>query len=121
MTRASSFFGDHVEPHLADALDRALEAIAWREPGDAGGGAGRDEVAGTQGAHAREKADVLAHAADHVAGMRGHDMLAVQLDVDAHILRLGQLVARHDPGAERGKGVEALADVARVLTVASPG
>ena len=52
-------------------------------------------------------------------GVRGHDVLAVQLDVDARVLWLGQLVLGDDPRAERGEGVEALADVARVLVACS--
>src|SRR5438445_13388848 len=65
--------------------------------------------------------DVIPQAADHVARMRGHRRPAVELDLDAHVLRLGQLVARDDPRPERGEAVEALADVAGVLAAASPG
>src|SRR2546425_4120485 len=68
-----------------------------------------------------QKPDVIPQAADHVASVRGHRRPAVQLDLDAHVLRLGQLVARDDPRPERGESVEALADVARVLAAASAG
>src|SRR2546427_13295864 len=68
-----------------------------------------------------QKPDVIPQAADHVASVRGHRRPAVQLDLDAHVLRLGQLVARDDPRPERGEGIEALADVARVLAAAPPG
>src|SRR5438874_4596090 len=118
---ATSFLGAYVERHFPDPLDAALQPIARRELGDAGRRAGRDEIAGAQCQHAGEEADVVAHAADHVLGMRGHHVPAVQLDVDARVLRLGQLVPRHDPRPERAEGVEAFADVARVLAIAAPG
>src|SRR5437667_414035 len=68
-----------------------------------------------------QEPDVIPQAADHVASVRGHRRPAVKRDLDAHVLRLGQLVARDDPRPERGEGIEALADVARDLAAAPPG
>src|SRR5438067_12376718 len=53
--------------------------------------------------------------------MRAHGELAVLLDADREALRIVDLVARHDPRSEAGEGVEALADVARVLPAPPPG
>src|SRR5262245_6857368 len=57
---------------------------------------------------------MVAEAADHVARMGGHGQAAVLLDRDGERLRLGDLVPGHHPRAERGEGVEALANVPRV-------
>ena len=44
-----------------------------------------------------EKADMLAQAADHVAGVRGHRFFAVLQNLDRKILRLFNFITRHDP------------------------
>src|SRR5689334_8651085 len=64
---------------------------------------------------------MLPNAADHVACVCGHRRLAVLLDVDGKILRLVDLVFRDDPWPECGEGIEALADVARIMPAAAPG
>src|SRR5712691_5913895 len=74
--------------HLADFLDAALQVIAVGELRHARRRAGRDEDAGLERRHAREKADVLAQPADHVAGVRAHRELAVLLDADREVLRI---------------------------------
>src|SRR4051812_14506107 len=116
-----SGLGPHVDFHLADLLDRALETVAVLELAYASRRPRGDEVARTQREHAGEEPDVLAHAADHVAGVRLHLGLAVLLDAHGEVLRIGDLVARDDPRPEPGERVEALADVARVLPPATPG
>src|SRR5207247_5032546 len=85
------------------------------------GRARRDQEPGLERHHVREKANVLAKSADHVASVRAHGELAVLLDADREILRIVDLVARHDPRPEAGEGVEAFADVARVLPAPPPG
>src|SRR6266704_3410895 len=107
--------------HLADFLDAALQVIAVGELRHARRRARRDEHTGRERRHAREKTDVLAQAADHVAGVRAHRGLAVLLDADREILVIVDLVARDDPGPQAREGVEDLADVARVLPAAAPG
>src|SRR5581483_5232099 len=67
------------------------------------------------------KTDMLAQAADHVAGMRDHRLLAVLQHFDRKILRLVDLVAGHNPRPQRAEGVEAFADVARVVHALAPG
>src|SRR5437764_14034736 len=86
-----SFLSVDVEGHLADVLDAAFELVARCELGDAGRRTGGNEVPRPQGDDAAQEADVVAHAADHVLGMRGHDVSSVQLDEDPGVLRLGQL------------------------------
>src|SRR6266567_2362781 len=113
--------GPDFDLHLADFLDAALQVIAVGELRHARRRAGRDEPAGLERRHAREKADMLAQSADHVAGVRAHRELAVLLDADREVLRIVDLVARDDPGPQAREGVEALADVARVLPAAAPG
>src|SRR5712692_4013838 len=113
--------GPHLDFHLADFLDAALQVIAVGELRHARRRAGRDEDSGPERRHAREKADVLAQSADHVAGMRAHRGLAVLLDADREVLRIVDLVARDDPGPQARESIEALADVARVLPAAAPG
>src|SRR5216683_4901121 len=108
-------FCPHRNFHLADALDAAPQVIAVGELRDARRRSRRDQDSGLERHHVREKANVLAKAADHVAGMRAHGELAVLLDADREVLRIVDLVARHDPRSEAGEGVEAFADVARVL------
>src|SRR5580765_8808171 len=110
----------HRHLHLADPLDAALEDVARGELLHAGGGAGGDEHAGSEGGHAREEADVLAQRADHVARVRAHGEAAVLLDADREGLRVVDLVARDDPRAQARERVETLADVARVVPAASP-
>src|SRR5207245_10879147 len=46
---------------------------------------------------------------------------AVRLEAVREVLGIVDLVARHDPRPEAGEGVEAFADVARVLPAAPPG
>src|SRR6266851_6906467 len=116
-----SALGPDFDLHLAGFLDAALQVIAVGELRHARRRAGRDEHAGLERRHAREKADVLAQPADHVAGVRAHRELAVLLDADREALRIVDLVARDDPGPQAREGVEALADVARVLPAAAPG
>src|SRR5438128_1629325 len=107
--------------HLADFLDAALQVIAVGELRHARRRARRDEHTGRERRHAREKTDVLAQAADHVAGVRAHRGLAVLFDADREVLRIVDLVARDDPGPQAREGVEALADVPGVLPAAAPG
>src|SRR6266581_2128295 len=114
-------FGPHDHFHLADPLDAASQVIAVGELRDARRGSRRDQDSGLERRHVREKANVLAKPADHVAGMRAHGELAVLLDADREVLRIVDLVARHDPRSEAGEGVEAFADVARVLPAPPPG
>jgi len=85
------------------------------------GVARRDEDAGFERHHLREKADVLAQSADHVSGVRAHRELAVLLDADREVLRIVDLVARDDPWAQSGEGIEPFPDVARVLPAPPQG
>src|SRR5262245_58912142 len=112
--------GEHRDFHFADALDAALKTIAAGELAHARGRARGDQRTGRKRGHAGEEADVLAQGADHVAGVRAHRELAVLLDPDRQVLRIVDLVARHDPRPEASEGVEALADVAGVVPAASP-
>src|SRR6266851_1271841 len=114
-------FSPHRNFHLADALDAAPQVIAVGELRDARRRSCRDQDSGLERHHVRKKANVLAKAADHVAGVRAHGELAVLLDADREVLRIVDLVARHDPRSEAGEGVEAFADVARVLPAPPPG
>src|SRR6266581_1406126 len=113
--------GPHRHFHLADPLDAASQVIAVGELRDARRRSRRDQDSGLERHHVREKANVLAKAADHVAGMRAHGDLAVLLDADREVLRIVDLVASHDPRSQAGEGIEAFADVARVLPAPPPG
>src|SRR5262245_12985598 len=108
------------ELDFSDFLDASLQPVAIRQLPHACRRAGGDEIARAQGQHAGQEADVVAQPADHVTGVRVHDGLAVLLDADLEVLRLVDLIARHDPGPQSRERVEALADVARVLTSAPP-
>src|SRR5213596_3369486 len=119
--RARLAFGPHRHFHLADPFDAASQMIAAGELRDARRRPGGDQDSGLERHHVREEADVLAEAADHVAGMRAHGELAVLLDADREVLRIVDLVARHDPRPEAGEGIESFADVARVLPAPPPG
>src|SRR5258706_573437 len=114
-------FGPHGNFHLADPLDAASQAIAVGELRDARRRARRDEDAGLERHHLREKADVLAQSADHVCRVRAHRELAVLLDADREVLRIVDLVARDDPWAQSGEGIEPFPDVAPVLPAPPPG
>src|SRR5712691_13384894 len=97
---AALTLGLYCDFHLADFLDATFQVIAVSELCHAGRRSGGDEHTGLERHHAGEKADVLAQAADHVAGMRAHRKLAVLLDADREILGIVDLVARDDPGPQ---------------------
>src|SRR5438093_13738919 len=92
-------FGLNVELHGADFFNGALEVIAVLKLADAGGRAGRDKIPRTQRQAARQQADVFTQAADHVAGVRGHDLFAVLQYSDGEISRspISSLVTIHGP------------------------
>src|SRR5690349_173355 len=121
LERPGLLFPGHHQLHRADTVDRALEMVAVRELGHAGGRAGGEQRAGLERRHARKEADKVAQAVDHVRCVRLHHDLAVLLDVDAQVLRLANLVAGDDPGTEPAERVEAFADVARIVPAFSPG
>src|SRR5262245_41393456 len=70
---------------------------------------GRDHVAGVQAHEARQVADELRDAEDHRARVAVLVALAVDLEPDAQLLRVGHLVARHEVGPDRPERVAALA------------
>src|SRR6185436_10954217 len=109
-----------VELHRSDAAYGALQAIAVGELRDARGRPGGDQRAGLERRDARKKTDEIAQPVDHVRGVRLHHGLAILRHVDAHVLRFGDLVRGHDPRPQPAEGIEALADVARVVAALPP-
>src|SRR3546814_8319178 len=71
--------------------------------------AGGDDVAGLQAHEAADVADQVRHAEHHGAGAAILEALAVHLEPEGEILRVGHFVRRHQPGADRAEGVGALA------------
>ena len=68
-----------------------------------------------------EKADVFAQAADHVAGVRrSSTSLPFCKTVIERFCGSPISSRRHDPRTERGKRIEAFADVARVVHALAP-
>src|SRR5262245_56966418 len=110
----------HFQLHGADAVYRALQVVAARELRHPGGCAGRDQRSRLERRHAGQEADQVAQPVDHVRGVRAHHVLAVLLDVDVQVLRLADLVAADDPRPQPAEGIEALADVARVVAAYAP-
>ena len=87
----------------------------------AGGCSGGDQRTGAQGQAFRQKPNVVVQIADHVARPCGHHDLAVLLDLELEIVRVGNLIRSGDPRPQPGEGIEAFADVARVLFADAPG
>src|SRR5262245_44055739 len=94
--------------------------IAVVELAHAGGCSRRDQIAWTESQAAREKSDMLAQTANHVARVRGHDLFAVLQHLDRKILRLIDLVSGHDPRPQRNKGLEPFSNIARVIHGIAP-
>ena len=105
-------------PQHADALDLALHHVAGleverggvgREARDARDGAGRDDVAG----RVRERRVVAEDLGDrdrHARGVRLLARRAVDAQLHRQVVRVGDLVRRHDPRAERAERVDRLAE-----------
>ena len=100
----------------ADALDLDLDHVTvaqealWLAPDpDPGRRAGHDHVARFERERPRGVGDDLGHAEDHVAGVPVLKRLARDGGAHAEGLRVGDLVARHQPRTERAERVEALA------------
>jgi hypothetical protein len=66
-----------VQFHLADLIDRSFEVIAVVKLAHTGGSPGCNQITRPKRQAAREKPDMLTQAADHVARVRGHHLLAV--------------------------------------------
>src|SRR5215475_1123729 len=94
--------------------------IAVVELAHTGGRSRRDQIPWTKGQAAREKSDMLAQTANHVARVRGHDLFAVLQHLDRKILRLIDLVSGHDPRPQRTKGIEPFSNIARVMHALAP-
>src|SRR3546814_21146545 len=69
----------------------------------------RSDVACLQAHEAVGVADLVRHAEHHGAGAAIREALAVHLEPEGEILRVGHFVRRHQPGADRAEGVGALA------------
>jgi hypothetical protein len=76
---------------------------------DAGRRAGSDDVAGHERHELAHVAHDLGDVEDHGLGVAGLHALAVEVQPHRELLRVGHLVARHQPGAEGAEGVAALA------------
>ena len=73
---------------------------------------------GRQRVEVREEGDDLGDAPDHLRGRVALADLLVDVRAQLERLGVGDLVARHDPGAERRRRVEVLAGAERVLEAA---
>src|SRR5574341_280973 len=101
-------------------LAQALDAQAHRLPrhqvlgrllaqAHTGRRAGSDHVAGLQAHEAAQVAHELLHAEPHGAGVAVLEAVAIDLKPQVEVLRVGHVVGRHKPGADRAEGVAALA------------
>src|SRR3954454_12343161 len=95
-------------------LDRDLVTVLQQDLGiaedaDAGRGAGGDQVTRLQRDDAGDVGDDLRDREDHLAGRRVLHRLAVEHAADGQRLRVGDLLARHEPRTGRAEGVGRLA------------
>src|SRR5690606_15110429 len=116
-------------PHHGLALDaEAVDAGAHRLPAleedgrlaahaDAGRRAGGDDVAGLEAHEPADIADDPAHAEDHRPGRAVLITMAIDLEPQPRVLRVADLVGRHQPRPERREAVAALALVPRAAAV----
>ena len=109
-------FSHHRISQLAYALDIDHAFVAGLQPArrlaaepDAGGSAGRDDVARLQCKDARQKCDQLRHLEDQLAGVRILEDLAVDRHANGERMRVRDLVFGSDRGAHGAERVEGLA------------
>ena len=109
---------DRMVGERSDLLDLALDAVAGAqvqrggvlaEAGDAGDGAGRDDVAGAV-AERRVVGDDLGDRHRHVARVRLLAGLPVDAQFHPQLVRVTDLLRRHDPRPERAEAVDRLAE-----------
>ena len=109
---------DHRVAQDADALDLRLDHVArpqverrrvLGEAGHARDRPGREHVAGRV-AERRVVAEDLRDRHAHPAGVRRLPHLAVHAQLHREVVRVGDLVGRHDPRPERAEGVDRLAE-----------
>ena len=94
------------EPHHIAGLEVARRLLAHA---DAGRRAGGDDVAGHQRHEVADVADQMVDREDHRPGVAVLHPLAIDVEPHVERLRIGDLVARHQPRPERGEAVAALA------------
>src|ERR1051325_4807910 len=97
---------------LADALDLAFELVAYLQRRNASGRAGHDDVAGFERDHFGELPDDLRHVPDHLLEVAVLLHLAIDLEIDASLVRMADLGGRPQRAARR-RAVERLADLPR--------
>src|SRR6185436_5955425 len=97
------------------------QMVAVAELTHSGRRAGGDQITWTKREATREKSNMLAQPADHVARVRGHRLFAVLQNFDRKILRLVDLVSRHDPWTQRAESIEAFANITCVVHALAPG
>src|SRR5690606_29750650 len=100
---APSGYGDL---HRADLLDRTFHHVAGMHLGDALASAGHDDVAGPEGVEFRGPGDLLSHAQDHVAGVRGLAHHAADRHREIKVAEIPQLLGADHPWSEHGVAVE---------------
>ncbi len=110
----TGLIGSHVLLLFAEALDAEADGLAGAEEGgglhaeaDAGGGAGGDDVARVKGEELAQVADELADAKDHFAGVAVLATLAIDLEPDGQVLRVGDFVFGDEPGSDWAERVAA--------------
>ena len=107
--------GDNSLLLFAEAFDAEADGLACAEEGwwfhahaDAGGCAGGDDVAGVEREELAEVADERADAEDHRGGGAVLVALAVDFEPEFQVLRVGNFVARYQPGADWAERVATL-------------
>jgi hypothetical protein len=78
-------------------------------PSPTPGGAGDDQIARLQRDIAAGIADDFGQVEDHRLGVAGLHPLAIDVEIHRQVLRIGDLLGRHQPRADRAEGVMALA------------
>src|ERR1041384_3381490 len=96
--------------HFADALDLAFQPVSGLERAHTRRRAGHDDVAGRKLDHLGELPDDLRHVPDHLLEIAVLLHLAVDLEIDAALLRMADFGSGPQRPA-RGRAVEGLADL----------
>src|ERR1700730_7177432 len=99
-------WGDEAVRHRANAFDVAANDLAWaKEPGwlagstNAGGGAGKDQVAREEGEHRGTSCDEFGHAEDHLRGTTLLDFAVIDAATEFKVVRICEFIGCHEPRA----------------------